>query len=441
MINIRRVPAPPLSPPRLVSAREAAAALGIRPETLYAYVSRGVVARHRRPGARGSWFDPVEIDRLAGRRGGGRPEREIRIASAVTALAGGHWFYRGHDPVRLARAASFERVAELLWRGTLPDAPVRWTADPAAVALARRAQGLLRADAIPVDRMRVVTVALAAADPFRHDLRPEAVTGTARRLLATLVESLPAAGTPPSRGTPDAGLAARLWTRLVPRAPRPAEVAALDAALVLLADHELAGSTIAVRTAAALRADPYGAIGAGLGVLGGALHGAVSVAAEELLRGIAARGSVDAVVEAHVRRGAALPGVGHSIYPGGDPRARALLALLPHAGGDRRRLRQVEALCRAVAARGLPPPNVDLGIAALGHALGFPAGTGELLFAIARTAGWVAHALEEYAHPSTIRPRAVYTGPPPCSPAALEPSLASARSRVTGRRARSPATA
>jgi citrate synthase len=197
---------------------------------------------------------------------------------------------------------------------------------------------------------------------------------------------------------------------LTDRAPAPSEVRLLDAALVMLADHELAASTFAVRTAAALRADPYGAIGAGLGVLGGALHGAVSVAAEALLREIAVEKNVATVIERHVRRGERLPGIGHPIYPDGDPRGGEILRLLRQAGGNRRRLADVDALLAAAQARGFPPPNVDLGVAAVAHVFGFARGTGELMFAFARMAGWIAHALEEYERPSRIRPRAVYTG-------------------------------
>ncbi|HZR80178.1 MAG TPA: citrate/2-methylcitrate synthase [Candidatus Binatia bacterium] len=419
----------------LLSAREAAAALGVRRDTLYAYVSRGLLTRRRRSGDRRSWFDPSEVDRLAARgRSEARPDREVRIESAVTALEGGHWFYRGHDPVALAARARFEQVAELLWTGELP-AAAAWASDREAVETGRRVQRVLGPDVLPADRIRLVTAALAGTDPLRHDLRPEAVIATARRLLATLVESLPAlrestrarprrtvgepaAGGARSEGAVGAGLrseappplAARLWDRLTTRPPTPRDIELIDATLVILADHELAASTFAVRIAAALRADPYGAIGAGLGVLGGALHGAVSVAAEALLHEIAARGNVATVVEKHVRLGERLPGIGHPIYPDGDPRGAALLALLRRAGGDRRRLRDVDELLAAARARGFPPPNVDLGIAAVTHVLGFARGTGELIFSIARMAGWVAHALEEYARPSSIRPRAIYTG-------------------------------
>jgi citrate synthase len=394
----------------LLTTGQAAAALGVQPETLYAYVSRGLLTRRRRPSDRRSWFDPGEVDRLAARgRGETRPDREVRIESAVTVLEGGHWYYRGRDPVALSRSASFEQVAELLWTGELP-AETSWVSDPDAVEIGRKVQHVLGPEALPADRMRLATAALAGTDPLRHDLRPEAVVATARRLLATLVDCLPALRSSGRKRAASPGFAARLWDRLSGRPPSAREIELVDSALVLLADHELAASTFAVRIAAALRADPYGAIGAGLGVLGGALHGAVSVAAEALLHEIAAEGSVAIAIERHVRRGEKLPGIGHDMYPDGDPRGAALLDLVRRAGGDRKRLRHVDALLAAAKARGLPPPNVDLGIAAVSHVLGFARGTGELLFALARMAGWIAHALEEYERPSRIRPRALYTG-------------------------------
>jgi citrate synthase len=393
-----------------LAAPEAAARLGVKLDSLYAYVSRGLLTRRRRPGERGSWFDPSEIERLGARgRGGQREAREVRIESAVTAIEGGRYFYRGLDPVALARERSFEEVAELLWLGRLPEEPIVWSADPAAVAIARSAQRVLPATALAFDRVRLATAALAGADPFRHDLRRDAVASAARRLLATLIESLPQRRAGAARREPER-FARRLWDRVAVRAPGAAQVAAIDGALVLLADHELAASTFAVRIAAAFRADPYGAVGAGFGVLGGAWHGAVSVAAEALLAEIDDAGGVAPVVDRQLRSGARLPGIGHPLYRDGDPRAPALLDLVRASAGDVKRIAQVEAFLAATRERGLPPPNVDLGIAALTHVLRLPRGTGELLFALARIAGWLAHAIEEYERPSALRPRAVYTG-------------------------------
>jgi len=419
----------------LLPAAEAADRLGVKLDSLYAYVSRGLLSRHRRAGERGSWFDPGEIDRLVGRgRGAQREAREVRIESAVTAIEDGRYFYRGLDPVALAHERSFEQVAELLWTGALPERPVAWRSDPAAVALGRSAERILPAKALAFDRLRLVTAALAGADPFRHDLRRDAVAQSARRLLATLVESLPRLAAGRSREEPPR-FAARLWERLARRVATPRNVAAIDGALVILADHELAASTFAVRIAAAFRADPYGAVGAGFAVLGGALHGAVSVAAEALLGEIEEAGDVASVVDRHLRSGARLPGIGHPLYPGGDPRAPALLDFVRVAGGEAKRLAEVESFLEATRQRGLPAPNVDLGIAALTHVLSLPRGTGELLFALARLAGWIAHAIEEYEHPSALRQRAVYTGPRPATAAPIaERAAGRSTPRSQGRR-------
>ncbi len=397
---------------RFLSTREAAEQLGVKPASLYAYVSRGLLARHRVAGDRGSWFDPAAVDRLATRGRGAaaavaRTRRELRIESAITAIEPAGHTYRGHPARELATGSTFECVAELLWTGALPAAAPRWAAEREQRAIGRAVQRVLPRTALPFDRLRLVTAALASADPFRHDLRPDAVALAARRLLVTLVETLPAR----RASAPRARLAARLWDRLARPAPPAAAVALLDAALVLLADHELAGSTLAVRIAAAYRADPYGVVGAGFGVLGGALHGAASLAAEAMLADVAAAGDPAPVIDRTLRRGGRLPGLGHPLYPDGDPRAVTLLDLLGRGFARAPRLRQVEALLAATGARGFPPPNVDLALAAVTHVLDLPRGTGELCFALARIAGWVAHALEEYERPSPLRLRTVYTGP------------------------------
>jgi citrate synthase len=396
---------------RLIGTREAAETLGVKPASLYAYVSRGLLSRHRVPGDRGSWFEPAEVDRLASRSRGAagaaaRTRRELRIESAVTTIEPDGHHYRGRPALALARTARFERVAELLWTGELPAADPRWRADPPQRALGRAVQRVLPRRVLPFDRLRLVIAALASADPFRYDLRPGAVIQATRGLLATLVESLPSR----RAGGAHPRLAARLWDRLSSRAPSPAALGLIDAALVLLADHELAGSTLAVRIAAAYRADPYGAIGAGFGVLGGALHGAASLAAEALLAEVADAGDPAVVIERVLRRGERLPGLGHPLYRDGDPRGRLLIDLLRRTAQRSPRLRSVETLLEAIRARRFPAPNVDLAVAAMTHVLELPRGTGELLFALARIAGWMAHALEEYERPSPLRLRAVYTG-------------------------------
>jgi citrate synthase len=141
------------------------------------------------------------------------------------------------------------------------------------------------------------------------------------------------------------------------------------------------------------------------------LHGAASLAAEAFIDSIPHPTAAARVVGEWLRRGEPLPGFGHPLYPEGDPRATALIEALRPALADAPALAVAEAVLAAVQGRGLPPANVDFALAAFVRAAGMVHGAGEAIFAVARTAGWIAHALEEYAERTVLRARAVYTGP------------------------------
>lgn len=192
--------------------------------------------------------------------------------------------------------------------------------------------------------------------------------------------------------------------------PEPAQP--LQAALVVMADHELPVSTLAARLAASTGAHIYAMVSAGLGAIDGPLHGAASLGAEALVAEIAGGKDVAQAVGERLRRGERIPGFGQPLYPDGDPRATLLLELLRPVAGDEA-MRPVDDLVAVMAERGLPAANVDLAIAAIAHELQMISGAGEAVFTIARVVGWVAHACEEYASPTYYRPRAVYVGPPP----------------------------
>jgi citrate synthase len=417
-----------------LSTAEAAERLGVKPATLYAYVSRGLLGRERSADGRTSTFEPAEIDRLArpGRaRRGRRPAAELLVPSALTAIDRGLPWYRGLAVPELAGTRSFEEVAEWLWTARFPDPVPAWRASQPALDAGRQAQAALPHGALPLERIRVIAAALPAGDELRLELRPAAVTAAGRSLVAGLVDCLPRlaprppgrrgqreARAPgrPGRPPPDAGpIAARLWMGLSPLDPEPELVRVVDAALVLLADHELAASTVAARVAASVRADPYAVASAGLAVVSGSLHGGASLGIEALLDEIDRPDQAASVVGARLRRGERLRGFGHRLYPDGDPRAATLLARLRATADSSPRMEVVDSLLQAARRRGLPEPNVDLALAALAHLTGMTHGAGEAIFATARTAGWIAHALEEYERNAPIRPRAVYTGPPPGS--------------------------
>ena len=438
-----------------LTAAEAAQRLGVKPATLYAYVSRGVLRRDHAADGRSSLFDSDEVERLARR---GRPRRpvgaaDIVVESAITEITGDRLRYRGLDVIRLATSRTFEDVAELLWTGELPASPggrppraaqpghaqsarvpgsAPWRATPAALAAGRGAQAALPAGTLPLERFQVIVPAMAATDPLRLQLDPAAVLAAGRSIIAGLVDCLPSAApgsdSPisdyPSRGLPGRGLpgrglpadypiAERLWSRMCARRPSPALRRALSAALVLLADHELAASTLAVRVAASVRADPYAVVETGMGAMSGALHGGASLGAETLLAAASSPDDVPRVVGELLRRGEKVPGFGHFVYRTGDPRAVLLLDLVRRAAPKSGQLAVAEAVLAEVRRKSLPEPNIDLAIATLARVAGMIRGSGEAIFAVARTAGWIAHALEAYAGPGPLRPRAVYTGRPP----------------------------
>jgi citrate synthase len=387
----------------LIPVTEAAERLGVKPATLYAYISRRRLDPVRRDGDRRTWLRVADIDELRRRgRSPREPGTEVRIVSAVTHIDGRGFRYRGRNPLQMAGRDRFEAVATLLLDERLPRTPPIWAPDRTQLAVARAAVAPVAPVALPIDRLRVGLPALALLDDLRFDVRPEALRALGPRLIATLAALLAPDGHDEAQP-----LGERLLAILSPFAPSRDRVAAVDGALVLLADHELAASTMAVRIAARYGADPYAAMAAGLAALSGTRHGAASLAVEALLDDVAAGGDAAAVLGARLRRGDAVPGLGHPLYPQGDPRAPRLLELTARADGDAQIAEAVRRVVGAVADRGLPPPNVDLALAALSRGLRMAPGSGEAIFAIARTAGWLAHAAEEYAAPSGLRFRAV----------------------------------
>ena len=393
----------------VLSTAETARRLGVKPQTVYAYVSRGLLSA-RRDGRR-SCFDPTEVERLAqrARHGGRAGALEVVVDTELTLLdPDGRLYFRGRDATELARFRSFEQVAALLWDAG--DAQAPWEAPAEPLRVCRAAQDGLPANARPVERLRVVAAAAAALDPLSDDRRPAAVRAVGRTLIATLVDALTELC-----GPRDGSIAARLWSRLCDAPPSPAQLQAMNAALVLLADHELAASTLAARVAASAWADPYLVVLCGLGALGGALHGASAGAAEALLAAIRSPDHAPAVLGERLRSDARLPGFGAGVYRDRDPRADALLALLRRAA-DRERMAVADAVVAIAGRQEGPAPTVDFALGALSDGCGLRTGAAEAIFSVARVAGLVAHAIEEYPHRLRFRPRAAYTGPVPTTP-------------------------
>jgi len=403
-----------------LTAGEAADALGISRATLYAYVSRGMIRSEPSAGGRIRRYPREDVERLLRRKEARRdPARAAAesiswgmpvVDSALTAIGGGRLYYRGRDAVELAAEASVEEVAALLWTGDPADAGRLFPGQPAppSAAVAGHLGRLSGLEAIA--RGQAVLPVAAGEDPSAWDLRPAAVAATGARILRLLVHAalgVRHAVPPGKRADGIAGRLASGW-----RVESPAGLGALSAALVLCADHELNVSTFTVRCVASAAASPYAAVTAGLAALEGARHGGMTRRVSALLAEAGSAAAVRRVAADRLRRGEGVPGFGHRLYPAGDPRAAALLALA-HGLGGAAALAPVDALVKAGRDLLGEKPALDVGLVAVARAAALPDDAPLTLFALGRTLGWIAHAIEEYARGELIRPRARYVGPTP----------------------------
>jgi citrate synthase len=189
----------------------------------------------------------------------------------------------------------------------------------------------------------------------------------------------------------------------------PKAAGAIRTALVLCADHELNVSTFTARCAASAGASPYDVVSAALAALKGRRHGGETERVWALFEEAGSPGRAAATLSSRLRRGERVPGFGHPLYPEGDPRS-ALLLKLAESSGNRVELRLIRALRKAGSGLLHDLPNLDFGLAAMTRAYGLPQGAALVIFALGRTVGWIAHAIEQYPIGELIRPRARYTG-------------------------------
>jgi citrate synthase len=393
---------------QLLSTDEVALRLGVRRETVYAYVSRGLLERHPSSGHHRSLFDADAVARLTtrARQPGRSGALDVVVDTEITHLdPAGRLSLRGRDAVSLARFDTFEQVTGLLWQGD-PGAP--WRLAPRDEALVRALIAALPDAATPNERIVVAITAAASADPRKGGRQPEDVRWAGARILAAALTALA-----PDPAGSDAQAAARLWAafRADGRAPSPRQRAAVDAALVLLADHELSASTLSARIAASAWADPYRVATAALSTLSGVLHGGATAAAAALLAEVRGPADAFAVLERRLAAGGSLPGFGHRVYRDRDPRADHLIERVDGLGAAAGRAPVVRAVLEAAVGLRLPAPNADFGLAALCDVMELEADAGTAIFTVARLAGVLAHAIEEYPHRLRFRPRARYVGP------------------------------
>ena len=387
-----------------LTAKEAAAQLGIGLPTLYAYVSRGLIRSEARSGHRSRLYRTEDVQALVRKKApqdSGDPALHWGgpvLDSAITLIADDALYYRGRDTARLAADSTVEAVASLIWDcgdGDPFSEPAPMMPEEFRPSLAAAAQ--LR----PIDRCQALLPIIAAADREIFNRTPDGTARTGARIMRWMAALM--AGTAPSE-QPLHEMLAHAWS-----VPEP-DADLLRAAMVLCADHELNASTFTVRCVASTGATPYAAVLAGLAALGGPRHGGLTERAEALLETLLTSEDPLGRADDLLRRGDEPCGFGHPLYRDGDPRARVLMAQMAAARPDDPVLQAGLSLASAVAERSGQAPTCDFALALLARCLTLPPGAALSLFALGRTAGWTGHALEQYAGNRLIRPRARYTG-------------------------------
>ena len=388
-----------------LTAAEAANRLGVSRQTLYSYVSRGLLRAHGTSDPRQRRYASEAVAQLADQRRRGRRPKEVAKAtldwglpvleSAITLIQGGRLFYRGVDAVGLAKDATVEDVAVSLWR--LPAATAFGPTAPEApeimMALARRYKG------IPRDEALLPLFAAATTDDgtalWQHDPgRLAEGCGALVRLLLSCVADAPPGAAPLHRQLAKAWRLDRKGADLV------------RMALVLCADHELNASSFTARCVASTGASLRAAVIGGLAALSGGRHGGMTARIETFWRSLD-DGGLLLQLRRRLAADEVLPGFGHPLYPEGDMRAAVLLDhILP-------RFPRARALVTAAEQLTGHAPNIDFALVTLRRFLKLPEGCAFGLFALGRSVGWIAHAMEQWETGQLIRPRAVYTGPLP----------------------------
>lgn len=365
-----------------INRDEALEILGVKPQSLYAYVSRGQVEMLPDPAdSRRSLYRRSDIVNLVGRRSRGRRREQIAagavhwgepaILTSISTIDRERLIYRGVDAVELSEKAGLEDAATLLWK---LERPVTFDGNESGGA-----------DSPFVTLSRLADEALPMFGRGRSGIFADA--GLAVSRLVTAFGGVSGPGPVHSR-LAQGWAAGKRATDLIRRA------------LVLLADHELNPSAFAVRVAASTGASVPAALLAGLATLSGPRHGLASQQLLSLVKRAEVEGAAN-VIEQLLAEGRKVPGFGHPLYPNGDPRAAAILGKL---APDASMKRFLEAGRRIIGEE----PDVDLALAALVRSEGLPDDAGYRLFAIARAVGWAAHAVEQVESGMLIRPRGKY---------------------------------
>ncbi|HEV2546177.1 MAG TPA: citrate synthase [Stellaceae bacterium] len=351
---------------------------------------------------------------------GGGLEGVVAAETVLTDIDGatGTWLLRGHPLGEVVETYGYEGATALLWEGFVGTGLTR-----AAVETALAEGRLAAFDRLPTWLNAARACPLAEGVRLLLAALPEA--SAPREIVATLAVGIAALlrgarGEAPLAPDPQLATAADFLRMATGAPPVPALVHALDSYLTVVIDNGLAASTFAVRVIASTRASLASAVLGGYCALTGPLHGGAPGPVLDMLDAIGTVENIDPWLEGALASGTRLMGFGHRVWRGRDPRADALKAALLRLGPAAGRIafaeaverRALEALHRRKPDRVLET-NVEFYTALLLEAAGLPREAFTPVFALARSAGWLAHALEQQKTGRLIRPAARYIGPAP----------------------------
>lgn len=413
----------------LVDAKTAAALLGVKLQTLYAYVSRGLISAAPSNGKRGSLYKRADVEALRGGRpamaqpaaphGGDAQDYLTRwstgttLATAVTSISAEGPRYRGKlATVLVSRRRSFEDCVDLLWSGMLPDEAMPWDAPllpPPFLATIEGVYPLARGSC-----SRQLLSLLAGSYAAAIGRKPETALGApilaGRQMLQILAPGLGFLRRTPRYQPIDRPMPiARVIARSAGIVASEDALHAINACLILSADHELAPSTFAARVAASAAADLFSCVISGLGTFEGPMTGLGCDEPERLLKAARTPAEYVATLREAMARQEPVLGYNHPVYPAGDPRALLLLQLARDLdGGDGAALRL--ACIDAATAELQLAPSLAVGLIAVSSALRLPGEAAGMLMALGRVSGWIAHILEQRLTRTLILPRTRYIG-------------------------------
>ncbi len=335
--------------------------------------------------------------------------------------------YRGYEISDLAKNASFEEVAYLLWNGEMPkqsqlDELNRQFREerPVHPDIIDHLRHHTPNDAVPMSALRTVISMLGLYDEEAEDDSPEANMRKSIRLTAKLPTLVAAfdrvrKGLQPVAPKQEGSIAFDFLYMLNGEEPGPAAEEIMDAALVLHAEHGLNASTFTARVIGSTLSDIYSSVTGAMGALKGPLHGGANIKVMEMLLELDASGEdASAYIERKLAAGERIMGMGHRVYKTIDPRATILHGMLEGLSdekGERKWLEMSDTIANAVTeAKGLNA-NVDFFSASVYYLLGIERDLYTPIFAVSRMTGWTAHLLEQWEENRLIRPRAGYIGP------------------------------